>query len=50
MRIRGSHYVMRHPENGILVLPFHGGTVKAGILFDAIKKANISIEEFEELL
>lgn len=50
VRIRGSHYVMRHPENGILILPFHGGTVKAGILFDAIKRANISIEEFEELL
>ncbi len=41
---------MRHPDAGILVLPFHGGTVKAGILFDAIKKANISVDEFEELL
>ena len=50
VRTRGSHYVMRHPDAGILVLPFHGGTVKAGILFDAIKKANISVDEFEELL
>ena len=50
VRIRGSHYVMKHPETGILVLPFHGGAVKAGILLDAIKKANISAEEFEELL
>ena len=50
VRIRGSHYVMRHPESGVLILPFHGGAVKAGILFDAIKKANISVEEFEGLL
>lgn len=34
----------------MLILPFHGGTVKSGILFYAIKKANISVEEFEELL
>ena len=50
VRIRGSHYVMRHSERGMLILPFHGGTIKAGILFDAIKKANISVKEFEELL
>ena len=34
----------------MLILPFHGGAVKSGIPFDAIKKANISVEEFEELL
>ena len=50
VRIRGSHYVMKHPDRGTLVLPFHGGTVKAGILFDAIEKANITVEEFEDLL
>jgi predicted RNA binding protein YcfA (HicA-like mRNA interferase family) len=50
VRVRGSHYVLRHREKGILVLPFHRGTVKAGILLDALKKARISVEDFEGLL
>jgi predicted RNA binding protein YcfA (HicA-like mRNA interferase family) len=50
VRVRGSHYVLRHPERGILVLPFHRGTVKVGILLDALKKARISVEAFQELL
>ena len=50
VRVRGSHYVLRHREKGILVLPSHRGTVKAGILLDALKKARISVEDFEELL
>ena len=49
-RVRGSHYIMKHPEKGMLVLPFHRGTVKAGIILDALKKAGLSVEEFEELL
>ena len=50
VRVRGSHYVLRHSEKGILVLPFHRGTVKVGILLDALKKARISVEAFQELL
>jgi predicted RNA binding protein YcfA (HicA-like mRNA interferase family) len=50
VRVRGSHYIMRHPELGLLVIPFHGGTVKSGILFNALDKAGISVERFEELL
>ena len=34
----------------MLVLPLHGGTLKAGILLSAIEQAGISVEEFEELL
>ena len=34
----------------MVVLPFHRGTVKVGILLDAIERSGISIEEFEELL
>ena len=34
----------------MLVLPFHRGAVKVGILLDAIDKAGISVEEFEKLL
>jgi predicted RNA binding protein YcfA (HicA-like mRNA interferase family) len=49
-RTKGSHHVLTHPERGILVLPFHRGTVKVGILLDALKKAGISVQEFQELL
>ena len=34
----------------MLVLPVHRGTLKVGILLDAIERAGISVEEFEELL
>ena len=50
VRVRGSHYILRHPQKGILVLPFHQGTVKAGIIFDALRKAGISPEDFEEAI
>ena len=50
VRVRGSHYIMKHPEKGMLVLPFHRGTVKAGIMLDALKKAGLSVAEFEELV
>ena len=50
VRIRGSHHILKHPNRGMVVLPFHRGTVKVGILLDAIEKADITIEEFERLL
>jgi hypothetical protein len=34
----------------MLVLPFHRGTLKQGIVLDALKKAGLSAEEFEEVL
>ena len=34
----------------MIVLPFHGGTMKVGLLLDAVERAGISEEEFEELL
>ncbi len=50
VRVRGSHYILKHPERGALVLPFHRGTIKVGIIMDAIKKSGISVEQFLELL
>ena len=50
VRIRGSHHRLRHPTKGQLVLPVHRGRIKTGIIMDAIKKAGITPEEFEELL
>jgi len=32
------------------VIPVHSGAVKVGIIMDALKKAGISVEEFEQLL
>jgi hypothetical protein len=34
----------------MIVLPMHSRTVKVGILLDAIERAGVSTEEFEELL
>ena len=50
VRIRGSHHILKHPNGGIIVLPVHRGTLKVGILLDAIERAGVSPEEFEELL
>ena len=49
-RVKGSHYVLKHPSKGLLVLPFHRGAIKAGIILDALKKAGIPAEEFEEVI
>jgi len=50
VRTKGSHYILEHPSRGLLVLPFHRGTVKTGIILDALEKAGITPEEFEALL
>ena len=50
VRTRGSHYMLRHPSRGLLVLPSHRGVIKTGIIMDALKKARITVEEFEEQL
>jgi predicted RNA binding protein YcfA (HicA-like mRNA interferase family) len=50
LRTKGSHYILRHPTRGLLVLPFHRGAIKTGIIMDALKKARLSVEEFEEYL
>jgi len=50
VRVRGSHYVLKHRERGMLIIPFHRGAVKSGILLDALDRAQISVESFEELL
>ena len=49
-RTQGSHHILKHPTRGMIVIPFHRGAVKVGILLDAIDKAGISVEQFEELL
>ena len=34
----------------MIVLPYHRGTIKVGILLDAIERAGLTLEEFEEVL
>ena len=50
VRVRGSHHILKHPNGRMIFLPMHRGTVKVGILLDAIERTGISTEEFEELL
>ncbi len=49
-RARENHHILKHPNGSMVVLPIHTGTLKVGILLDAIELAGISLEEFEELL
>ena len=50
VRVRGSHHILKHPNGSMIVLPTHRGTLKVGLLLDAIELAGLSPEEFEELL
>ena len=50
VRVRGSHHILKHTNRSMIVLPMHRGTLKTGILLDAIERAGIAVEEFEKLL
>ena len=50
VRVRGSHHILKHPNGRMLVLPMHRGALKIGILQDAIERAGVSWDEFEEVL
>lgn len=48
-RIRGSHYILKHPERATISIPRHR-TVKVGLLLSKIGAAGIAAEDFEEML
>ena len=48
--VKGSHHRLNRTGGPQLVLPVHHGRIKAGILLDAVKKAGITLEEFEKQL
>lgn len=48
-RIRGSHYILRAPNNRTFPVPMHG-MVKVGTLRNAIRLAGFRVGEFEEAL
>jgi predicted RNA binding protein YcfA (HicA-like mRNA interferase family) len=50
-RIRGSHYILKHPETGRRVtIPYHRRELALKTLNSILKQASISTEEFLELL
>lgn len=48
----GSHYVLKHKERPALrvVVPYHSGDVKRGVLRSILRQADLTTEELKELL
>lgn len=50
-RQTGSHLILWHPQTKRIVsIPIHARTLKKGLLSGIIKEANLTLEEFLELL
>lgn len=50
-RQTGSHLILWHPQTQRIVsIPIHPRTLKKGLLSGIIKQANLTLEEFFELL
>jgi predicted RNA binding protein YcfA (HicA-like mRNA interferase family) len=51
-RTRGSHTIMRNDDKPgtKIVIPIHTSPIKPGTLYNILKKAEISIQELENLL
>ncbi|MCS6918987.1 MAG: type II toxin-antitoxin system HicA family toxin [Fimbriimonadales bacterium] len=48
-RITGSHYILRHEDGRIVVVPYHAGRdVKRGTLRSILQQAGISVDDFTE--
>jgi predicted RNA binding protein YcfA (HicA-like mRNA interferase family) len=51
--VTGSHRVLKHPDRPALrvVVPYHGGTdIKRGVLRSILRQAELTIDEFANLL
>jgi predicted RNA binding protein YcfA (HicA-like mRNA interferase family) len=48
-RVRGSHYILRHPDGRRVTIPRHS-IVKAGLLLDQLRKVGVPWEVFRENL
>lgn len=47
-RISGSHFIYRHADGRIAVVPWHKGkTVKKGLFFGLLRRINITKQEFK---
>lgn len=50
-RIRGSHYIMAHPDrNQVVPVPFHNRDIKSGTLSGILSSAGMSRDELRKLL
>jgi predicted RNA binding protein YcfA (HicA-like mRNA interferase family) len=50
-RVRGSHYIMRHPhEEQMVSVPYHNRDIKAGTLSGILSSTGISRDELRRLL
>jgi predicted RNA binding protein YcfA (HicA-like mRNA interferase family) len=47
-RVKGSHYIMRHPQRpGRIPVPFHGGRdIKMAVLRSIVEQSGLTEEEF----
>jgi predicted RNA binding protein YcfA (HicA-like mRNA interferase family) len=50
-RVRGSHYIMAHPDRDQMVpVPYHNRDIKAGTLSGILSSTGISRDELRKLL
>lgn len=50
-RIRGSHYILKHPQTGSRVtVPYHRRELALKTLSTILKQADIAAEKFADLL
>ena len=50
-RQTGSHLILRHPETKKIVpVPIHAKDIKKGVLKNILKQADLTLEEFLDLL
>lgn len=51
-RIKGSHHCYKYPSRPEIkvVVPFHGKDIKRPLLYAIIKQADMTVEEFLDLL
>jgi predicted RNA binding protein YcfA (HicA-like mRNA interferase family) len=51
-RIKGSHHCYKYPSKPEIkvIVPFHGKDIKRPLLYAIIKQADMTVEEFLDLL
>ena len=50
VRQKGSHCLLHKQGSPLLVIPVHGAELKIGLLKKELKKAGLSVEDFNNLL
>ena len=51
LRIKGSHYFLRHPDGRSTVVPIHSGeTLGPGLFAKILRNCDLSREQFQKLL